>query len=105
MTDEKEKKFKQLVQDLGEVASRDEYISDEEFSILKQVSFDLIKYDKALKNALEDGVITTHEQLQLNNLQAQIEKNVVSVADADHKISEDEAMLIKKLAEIMKQYF
>lgn len=105
MVEEKEKKFKKLVHDLGEVALRDEYISDEEFKILKQVSFDLIKYDKALKNALEDGIITTHEQLQLNNLQAQIEKNVVSVAGMDHKISEDEANLIKKLAEIMKHYF
>ncbi|MFV2014753.1 MAG: hypothetical protein ACC656_04955 [Candidatus Heimdallarchaeota archaeon] len=105
MTEEKANQFKQLVQTLGEVALRDGHISDEEFEILKQVSFDLIKYDKALTKALEDGVITTHEQLQLNNLQAQIEKNVVSVADSDHKISEDEAMLIKKLAEILKQYF
>ena len=105
MVEDKANRFKQLVQTLGEVALRDEYISDEEFDILKQVSFDLIKYDKALTKALEDGVITTHEQLQLNNLQAQIEKNVVSVANADQQISEDEAMLIKKLAEIIKQYF
>lgn len=105
MNDDKGPRLKKIIESLGEIANRDNHISDEEFEILKQVSSDIIKYDKAMKNALEDGIITTHEQLQLNNLQAQIEKNVVSVAEADHKITEDEALLIKKLVEIMKQYF
>ncbi|OLS29244.1 MAG: hypothetical protein HeimC2_00910 [Candidatus Heimdallarchaeota archaeon LC_2] len=105
MSDDKGPQLKKIIESLGEIANRDNHISDEEFDILKQVSFDIIKYDKALKNALEDGIITTHEQLQLSNLKAQIEKNVISVADKDHKITDDEAAMIKKLSEVMKSYF
>lgn len=105
MNDDKGLQLKRIIESLGEIANKDNHISDEEFNILKQVSFDLIKYDKAMKNALEDGVITTHEQLQLNNLKAQIEKNVIQVADSDHRITLDEAAMIKKLSEVMRKYF
>ncbi|MHA2031024.1 MAG: hypothetical protein ACW99A_08705 [Candidatus Kariarchaeaceae archaeon] len=98
-------RFKLIIESLGEVALKDQQISDDEFNILKQVSFDLIQYDKAMKKAMEDGIITTQEQLQLNNLKAQIEKNVITVANEDHKISDDEAQIIKKLSEVLRLYF
>lgn len=104
MVEEKTNNLKLVMEALGEEALKNNHLTHEELLILKQVSFDLSQYERALKNALEDGIITEDENSQLNYLKDQIEKNVLTVANIDKVIDAEEEGLISRLCEVLAKY-
>ncbi|MCE7735931.1 MAG: hypothetical protein GPJ54_13705 [Candidatus Heimdallarchaeota archaeon] len=104
MAEEKTNNLKLVMEALGEEAMKNDHLTYEELQILKQVSFDLSQYERALKNALEDGIITENENTKLSYLKDQIEKNVLTVANIDSVVDAEEEGLISRLCEVLVKY-
>ncbi|MHA2031023.1 MAG: hypothetical protein ACW99A_08700 [Candidatus Kariarchaeaceae archaeon] len=104
MPEETKSKIKKVIEVLGDEALKNKNLTYEELQILKQVSYDLKEYESALEKALEDGVITENENQRLNYLKDQINKNALTVANADRVIDEEEQGLISKLCEVLDNY-
>lgn len=104
MAEEKKYNLKKVMEALGEEALKNDNLTYEELQILKQVSFDLSEYERALKTALGDGIITEKENSQLTNLKNQIEKNVLTVANVDRVVDAEEQGLISRLCEVLDKY-
>ncbi|MHA2031034.1 MAG: hypothetical protein ACXAB7_13120 [Candidatus Kariarchaeaceae archaeon] len=93
------------LKEIGKIIKEDGYLLSDELELLKQVRWDVGVYEKALIDALEDSIITEEESEQLNYLKEQILSNVYKVANWDGILSEDEKKIIKKLTEIVTEYF
>ncbi|MHA2097335.1 MAG: hypothetical protein ACW99A_01505 [Candidatus Kariarchaeaceae archaeon] len=90
---------------MAEVAKENGIITYQEFDILKQVRYDVNEYQNALKRALEDGIITLEENQLLTKMKDDILQNVITVANFDRVIDDEEKALIKKITEIVNIYF
>ena len=90
---------------MAEVAKENGIISYQEFEILKQVRYDVNDYQNALKKALDDGIITSDENEILTKMKDDILKNVITVANFDKIVDDEEKGMIKKITEIINVYF
>lgn len=90
---------------MAEVAKENGIISYQEFEILKQVRYDVNDYQNALKKALDDGIITSDENQILTKMKDDILKNVITVANFDKIVDDEEKGMIKKITEIINVYF
>lgn len=90
---------------MAEVAKENGVITYQEFEILKQVRYDVNDYQNALKRALEDGIITSEEKQLLTKMKDDILQNVITVANFDKVVDDEEKGLIKKITEIINVYF
>ena len=90
---------------MAEVAKENGVITYEEFEILKQVRYDVSDYQDALKRALADGIITSDENQVLTKMKDRILQNVITVANFDKVVDDEEKGLIKKITEIVNIYF
>ncbi len=90
---------------MAEVAKENGVITYEEFEILKQVRYDVSEYQNALKRAFDDGIITFEENQILTKMKEDILKNVITVANFDKVVDDEEQGLIKKITEIVNTYF
>lgn len=90
---------------MAEVAKENGVITYEEFEILKQVRYDVSEYQNALKQALDDGIITSNENRLLTKMKDDILQNVITVANFDKNVDDEEKGLIKKITEIINTYF
>ncbi|MHA2250735.1 MAG: hypothetical protein ACXAD7_10245 [Candidatus Kariarchaeaceae archaeon] len=102
---DKNKLLDSTLKELGKVIRDDELITYDELELLKQVTFDVRRYERSLEKALEDSIITKEESDELNHLKEQILANVYKVAEWDGVLSDDEKRMIKKLSDILSQYF
>jgi len=83
-------------------AKKDGKVTQDEYNILQQLSIDVAEYTIALENAEEDGKIDLEEKKELLNLKDKLLENAKAVANQDEIITDEEAALLKKLAEILK---
>ncbi len=85
----------------SEVAWQDGKISKDEFEILQHLEVDAEIYDNALKDALEDDVITDVEELELEKLKENLIHKAYNTAVADKVITREEGAIIDRLANYM----
>lgn len=103
MTQEGEDRLLQKIfAELGAIAKADRKISYEELTLLKQVAYDTAQYQHVLDRAWKDGIITEKENYELTKTKNLILERAVEVTKVDDKISDDELILLKTLAKILK---
>jgi hypothetical protein len=93
------------IKELLKVAKENGVITVHEFKMLKRVRYDVREYQDALKKALDDNVITPEENKELTKLKDDILNNVVTVANMDKIVDDEETDIIQKLTEIVNEYF
>ncbi|MHA2504143.1 MAG: hypothetical protein ACXAE3_14890 [Candidatus Kariarchaeaceae archaeon] len=96
--------IKQVFDAIADEAKKNGRISYEELEILKQVKYDLFKYEASLKRALDDGVITPEENERLQFLKQQVETNAVTVANFDGLVDREEQEMLSVLAKVLDKY-
>lgn len=82
-------------------AKKDGKVTQDEYNILQQLSLDVAEYTIALENAEEDGKIDPEEKKELLDLKDKLLQNAKAVANQDDIVTDEEAALLKKLAEIL----
>ena len=90
---------------LFEQAFKDGVVTDDEFEIIEQVELDIELYMDSLNRALLDNLITTEESDELEALKDKILEKATQIAQGDGVIDAEEQGLLKKLSEILSEYF
>lgn len=83
--------------DMINKALEDGHISEDEHSLLKLVSENYGIYDKALGDALEDGIIDAKEERKLRDIRKKIYEEALITALSDGIITEEERKILKIL--------
>ena len=91
----------QYLKAVAKVAKSDGKVTEDEYNILKQLSFDVAQYTMTLEDAEKDGIIDQQERSKLEDLKSKLLENATEIANQDGVISDDEAALLDKLAEIL----
>ncbi|OLS27185.1 MAG: hypothetical protein HeimC2_12950 [Candidatus Heimdallarchaeota archaeon LC_2] len=89
------------VRDILIESEKDGIITEDEKNLISAVKIDVINYQHAINLAQEDNIITKEEQMVLDSIKTQILENVISVAKKDDNITDEEILLIRKLASYM----
>lgn len=92
------------LQEMAKVAKENGTITYQEFEIMKQVRYDVSEYQNALTRALDDGIITSEENQMLAKMKDDILQNVITVANFDKVVDDEEEGLIKKITQIVNEY-
>ena len=95
--------FNEVLEEIFQAAAKDGKISDEEYEIIKQVEVDLDIFNKALEQVEKDNILEPEEIGMLMDLRDRILERAEIVARADHEITEDEAELLKVIANAIKK--
>jgi sporulation protein YlmC with PRC-barrel domain len=85
----------------SKMAWQDGKISEDELELLRQLEVNAEVYDNALKDALEDNIITQSEEEGLEKLKEDLVHKAYTVAFSDKVISKDEGAIIDRLANYM----
>ena len=88
---------------LIEVAEADGIVTDEEAAILSQIEVTLERYNYALKQALEDKVITKEESRKLMKLRNEVARAAREQSKWDGYISEDEEALVEAAVKLLRE--
>lgn len=89
--------FSKIIQEMTRIAKADGKITEEEEELLIATQVNLMMYDEALDQALEDGIIDQDELELLNGLKEQIIQDAYNIAELSDGISEDELKLLNTL--------
>ena len=89
------------VRDMLIESEKDGIITEDERNLISAVKVDVVNYQHAIKIAQEDKIITNEEQIELDSIKEQILENVITVAKKDDTITDEEILLIRKLASYM----
>ncbi|MCE7736870.1 MAG: hypothetical protein GPJ54_18445 [Candidatus Heimdallarchaeota archaeon] len=92
------------LQEMAKVAKENGTITYQEFEIMRQVRYDVSEYQNALAKALDDGIITSEEKHTLAKMKDDILQNVVTVANFDKVVDDEEKGLIVKITQIVNEY-
>ncbi|MDH5401096.1 MAG: hypothetical protein OEZ01_00275 [Candidatus Heimdallarchaeota archaeon] len=92
---EEEAKFKRMIDAVSKAAKADGKITDEEFELLESVHVNVMVYDQAVQDALEDGIIEEHEEDILTALKQQILNDAWDIASISEGVSNDELKLLE----------
>lgn len=90
-----------VVRDMLIESERDGVITEDEMNLISAVKVDVISYEEAVNKAQEDKIITNEEQTELDSIKERILENVITIAKKDDAITNDEILLIRKLASYM----
>jgi len=94
---EQEAKLQNIIKSISKAARADGKITDEEREILESVQINILIYDQALEDALDDGIIDKKEQDMLNGLKHQILNEAYDIAEISEGITDDEIKLLQVL--------
>ena len=95
--DERETRLQKIIESITKTALADGVITEEERQILESVQINVLVYDQALEDALEDGIIDQEEQDTVLN-------DAYEIAEVSQGVSKDEIKLLQVLlAEIEDQ--
>ena len=95
----------QTLKMLFQQAMEDGTFSDVEAMIIERVEIDVKQYEEVLIKAETDNKINLREAMQLGELKNTILANAAEIAARDYILSEDEKNLLRKLADILVDYF
>ncbi len=90
--------FSGIIEQLTKIAKADGKITEEEEELLIQAQVNLMLYDEALAEALEDGIISDEERELLNGLKEQLIQSSWDLAEESEGVSDDEIKLLEILA-------
>ena len=102
MTDESNL-LSDIIAKMTELAYADGKITEEEEELLTAAQINLMIYDEALEDALEDGIIDSEESEVLAGLKQQILDGAWQVASESDGISDDELKLLEVLLSKIKE--
>ena len=100
---EPEQLYKLLI-DLKTIMEKDGKITTEEKNILDSVTKNVDHFTQVYNKALKNKVITDDEQINLTVLWDKIYDDSYEVAMKDDALSDDEAEMIFKIFDVLKQY-
>lgn len=103
MTHRDSEEFSEIMKKLFEKANEDGIVSAEEEAIISRAKIDLEKYVHMVEKAKEDGIIDLGESKQLEEFKHRILSNAGIIAAKDFKVTQDEKLLIKRLAELLTE--
>ncbi len=92
----------EILQKIIEKAEEDGLITMEEQELINVLDITFRDLDQAIKNALEDHYLSKQEELVLREKRAKIIDEAWEVISKDNVISEDEAILIRTLLQLIK---
>jgi len=95
--------FNDVLTEIFEAAAKDGKITEEEYEIIKQVEVDIDIFNKALEQVEMDNILEPEEIGKLMDLRDRILERAEIVARSDDVISEDEAELLKVIANAIKK--
>lgn len=84
-------------QEMLERALEDGYISGDEHAILDSISENYGIYEKSMKDAIKDGIISDAEEEKLRNLRKKIYEEALKIALTDSVITDDEKAILDNL--------
>ena len=88
------KKISEMISALSRIARADGKITEEETRILESVQINVILYDQALSDALDDGIIDNIEKEMLEALKIRILDEAWDIAKVSEGVSEDELKIL-----------
>jgi regulator of RNase E activity RraB len=94
---EKDDLIEQVISQMTKVAKQDGKITQEEEELIVEAHINLLAYDQALEEALEDGIIDSQEKELLTGLREQIIQGAWDIAAESDGVSEDELKLLDVL--------
>lgn len=89
-------------QELRQVMVADDMITDEEFQLIQNIMENMENFEQFMASAVEDGNLSASEEYILKNFREKIYQNAYNKANENDEISEDEAGLLEKLADILQ---
>jgi hypothetical protein len=92
-----DEKIYEVVSAVTKAALADGKITEEEAEILESVHVNVLIYDQAVEDSLEDGVITFEEKETLFALKQQILNEAWDIASVSAGVSEDELKMLEIL--------
>ncbi len=98
-----ESKKREILNYLHKVAREDRILSQSEQKIIKLVEESLDEYENELEKALEDGVITSDERVELYYKRMDILKEAIAISQDDDIIEGDEDSLLTALTKKLKE--
>ncbi|MHA2297181.1 MAG: hypothetical protein ACXAEU_24390 [Candidatus Hodarchaeales archaeon] len=93
--------FRKMINSLYMDALKHGGISAEEKALLQQIEIGFKEFSNTVGDALKDGVLTLDEADQLKRLQLKIMKSVTNTAVADNMITDEEEVILRKLADYL----
>lgn len=98
---EQEARLQKIIQSITRAAKADGKITEEEQELLESIQVNVLIYDQALEDALEDGIIDKAEQDTLHGIKHSILNEAYEIAEVSEGVSDDELKLLQiLLAEI-----
>ena len=88
-------KLSEVVAAVTKAALADGKITPEEAEILEAVQINLMVYDQAMDDAMEDGIITQDESDTLTGLKQQILNDAWDIAQVSDGVSQDELKMLE----------
>ncbi|MHA2501726.1 MAG: hypothetical protein ACXAE3_02460 [Candidatus Kariarchaeaceae archaeon] len=95
--DERESRLQKIIESITRAALADGKITPEEKGILESVQINVLIYDQALEDALEDGIIDKTEQDTLHALKHAVLNDAYEIAEVSEGVSKDELKLLQVL--------
>jgi hypothetical protein len=95
--DNQENRLQEIIKSITSAARADGKITDEEAELLESVQINVLIYDQALEDALDDGIISDEENDTLNGLKHQILNDAYDIANISEGVSEDEIKILQVL--------
>ena len=95
--DEKQNQLQKIIRIITRTAKADGKITAEEQEILESIQINVLVYDQALEDALDDGIITDEENETLQGLKHQILNDAYEIAEVSQGVSDEEIKLLQIL--------
>lgn len=96
--------FHKIILDLFRVAKRDGIITESEAAIIENVQLNMDKLNQMISQAEEDGFITVEEMDKLHKMKELISMQAYETALQDNVITSHEEALLKTLSKLFKKY-
>ncbi len=89
--------FSKIIEQMTKIAQADGKLTEEEVELLTEAQINLMLYDEALNEALEDGFISDDEKELLEGIKEQIILQSYELAELTDGLSKDELKLLEIL--------
>ncbi|MHA2250508.1 MAG: hypothetical protein ACXAD7_09100 [Candidatus Kariarchaeaceae archaeon] len=95
------KQAREIWDKLRDTALKDGIISDEENELISNIVLDVGAYSEMVDKALEDGVITEAEKIELFEGRMEILEKAYEIARQDHIVTDDEKEILKSICKLV----
>lgn len=94
---EQEERLQEIIKSITRAAKADGKITEEEREILESVQINVLIYDQALEDALNDGIIDKEEKETLMGLKHAVLNEAYNIAEVSDGVSDDEIKMLQVL--------